>query len=129
MRITNNATLHTVVPVVDHRVSITGLAKCFASVCSLDAQVITCDELEAIHGIGPKTARFFLMWTNPEARYAALDTHILKYLRSLGHAAPKSTPPAGSIYRRLELAFIAEADRQGKTPRELDYEVWERYSQ
>ncbi len=108
--------------------SYTRLSRCFGSVCNLDAETVTCDELEAVHGIGPKTARFFLMWTNPEVRYAALDTHILKFLRSLGHTAPKSTPPAGPVYRRLEVAFIAEADRQGKSPRELDYEVWERYS-
>ena len=108
--------------------SYTRLTKCFESVCEFDARAITLEELEGIHGIGPKTARFFLMWTHPDARYAALDTHILKFLRELGHAAPKSTPVAGPIYRRLELAFIAEADSQGKTPRELDYEVWERFS-
>ena len=104
------------------------LTQCFEEICNLDAQHITCEELESIHGIGPKTARFFLMWTNPSVRYAALDTHILKYLTTLGHKAPKSTPPSGPVYRRLEIAFIAEADRQGKTPRELDYEIWEFYS-
>lgn len=109
--------------------SYTRLVRCLAEASKVDSTTVTLEELEAIHGIGPKTARFFLMWTRDGQRYAALDTHVLKFLRELGHKAPKSTPPAGPIYRRLELAFIAEADRQGKTPRELDYEVWDRFSQ
>ncbi len=108
--------------------SYTRLTKCLTELVEIDAMTVTLEKLESIHGIGPKTARFFLMWSRDDQRYAALDTHILKYLRELGHDAPKSTPPSGPVYRRLEEAFIDEADRQGKTPRELDYEVWERFS-
>ncbi len=108
--------------------SYTRLTKCLAGLVEIEALTATVEKLETIHGIGPKTARFFVMWSREGQRYAALDTHVLKYLRELGHDAPKSTPQAGPVYRRLEQAFIAEADRQGKTPRELDYEVWDRFS-
>ncbi len=104
------------------------LVKCFPDLISLDPHSCTIQELEAVHGVGPKTARFFILWTRPGALCAALDTHVLKWLRSLGYAAPKSTPQAGARYEELEQAFLREAKQRGKTPRELDYEIWERYS-
>lgn len=104
------------------------LVKCFPDLINLDPHKCTIQELEAIHGVGPKTARFFILWTRPSAICAALDTHVLKWLRSLGYAAPKSTPQAGARYEELEQAFLREAKERGKTPRELDYEIWERYS-
>jgi len=95
-----------------------------AAAAELD--LLTCGpkDLEAIYGIGPKTARFFILWTRPHARYAALDVHVLRWMRDRGHAAPASTPSSSTIYRQLELAFIAEADRRGLTPRELDLQIW-----
>ncbi len=85
-------------------------------------------DLEAIHGIGPKTARYFILYTRRGARVAALDTHILKFLRSVGIDAPKSTPPKGKRYDELEQAFLAEADKRGVTPHKLDAEIWDMYS-
>ena len=104
------------------------ISKCFAAITSLDVSNCSVDDLEAVHGIGPKTARFFLLWTRPDVRFAALDTHILKWLRKVGYDAPKSTPPSGKRYKDLERAFIQEADDMGLTPRELDYAVWSEYS-
>ncbi|KKN78083.1 hypothetical protein LCGC14_0353100 [marine sediment metagenome] len=104
------------------------LMKCFPDLIKLDPRTCTIQELEAVHGIGPKTARFFILWTRPDAMCAALDTHVLKWLRSLGYDAPKSTPQAGARYEELEQAFLREAKQRGKTPRELDYEIWERYA-
>lgn len=55
---------------------------------------ITVGELEQIKGIGPKTARFFLMHSRPNQRIATLDTHILKWLRACGiPEVPKSRSP------------------------------------
>jgi thermostable 8-oxoguanine DNA glycosylase len=87
----------------------------------------TCEpaDLEKIHGIGPKTARFWILWTRPDARYAALDVHILRWMRERGHKAPKQTPSAPKTYARLEKAFLAEADKRGLTPRELDFKIWQ----
>jgi hypothetical protein len=92
-----------------------------------DLRKLTPLELESIHGIGPKTSRFFLFTATPGARYAALDTHILKWLSALGYdAIPKSTP-SGRNYARIEQYFLQEADARGKEPSELDLEVWTAY--
>lgn len=103
------------------------ILQCFAEVIDLDVRNCSVSDLEAIHGIGPKTARFFLLLTRPGVRFAALDTHVLKWLREVGYDAPKSTP-SGRKYRELELAFLQEADDMGLTPRELDYAIWSKYS-
>lgn len=90
---------------------------------ALDLRVCSPSELEKIPGIGPKTSRFFILWTRPNARCAALDTHILKWLKYLGYDAPKSTP-VGKKYEELELAFLAEADKRGIPPAKLDEMIW-----
>lgn len=96
--------------------------------CDLDLWTCTPMDLEKIHGIGPKTARFFVLWTREDpGDYAALDVHILRWLREQGYDAPKQTP-SGRKYRELEQAFVAEAKKQGKTPKQLDAEIWEKYS-
>jgi endonuclease III len=89
----------------------------------------TCDpdELQAIHGIGPKTARFFVMWTRPdEARYAVLDVHVLRWLHEQGHRRiPTQTPNDMRSYKRVEQIFLKEAAKHNMTPRELDLIIWE----
>ena len=95
---------------------------------NFDLRTAIPEELERMHGIGPKTSRFFILWTRPNAQYAALDTHILKWLRAKGYDAPKSTPQNRSKYRKLEKIFIKEAGLLGKTPREFDHEIWSAYS-
>jgi len=104
----------------------TKLEKCFTTLVKtpIDFEVCTPADLERIHGIGPKTSRFFIMWIRPTAKYAALDVHVLRWLNSIGVKAPRSTP-SGSTYARLEQIFLAEAAKRGKTPRELDLEIWE----
>lgn len=103
----------------------TKLTKCLHELVIADVDLATCkpSELEAIHGIGPKTSRFFITWTRPEARYAVLDTHILRWMRKRGHDAPESTPSMPR-YKVLEDLFLAEADKLGLTPRQLDYALW-----
>jgi endonuclease III len=105
------------------------LERCFKELVQaqdLDLQTCTPDDLEKIHGIGPKTSRFFILWTRPGARYAALDVHILRWLRLNGYPdAPRSTPPGGPAYQRWEQIFLAEADARGLTARELDRQIWD----
>jgi endonuclease III len=91
----------------------------------IDFDKCTPDDLEKIHGIGKKTSRFFIMWIRPNEEYAALDVHVLRWMRSLGYNAPKATPSNPKKYRELELAFISEAAKRGKTARQLDMEIWE----
>jgi len=96
-----------------------------ASMPGLDLMTCAPDELERVQGVGPKTSRFFIMWIRPEERYAALDVHILAWLRQQGFDAPRSTPGQPGTYRRLERIFIEEADKRGITPRQLDSQIWE----
>lgn len=85
--------------------------------------------LEGIPGIGPKTARMLVLYSDPAANCVPLDTHILKYLKAQGiPSVPKSTPAAGPIYRRLEAEFQNLALSQRKTVRQLNTEVWKSYA-
>lgn len=104
----------------------TKLTHAFMAVAESGINLRTCtpQDLEAIKGIGPKTSRFFILWTRKNESYAALDTHILKWLRYLGHKAPKSTP-TGAKYAELEKVFLAEVKKRNTTTSELDYAIWE----
>jgi hypothetical protein len=103
---------------------------CRFMIASLNLNLRTCtvEDLEAIPGCGPKTARMFLMFSRPDQRFAALDTHVLKHLRANGIEAPKTTPPAGKTYRRLELEFLKLADASGMSVADYDLMVWKNYS-
>lgn len=93
----------------------------------IDLQSCSADQLESIKGIGPKTARCFLMHSRRGVRHAGLDTHVLKYMRSLGLDVPKSTP-SGKRYAELEKAFLALADASGLGVAEFDLQIWRDYS-
>lgn len=84
-------------------------------------------ELESIKGIGPKTARFFVLHTRQNENYAVLDTHILRYLRDHGLKTPKTTP-SGKKYLELEKQFLDIAKMLNVTPAHLDLQVWNNYS-
>ena len=107
------------------------IVKAFEQVILLDVKTdLTVEKLEAIPGIGPKTARFICLYCDENCNRVPLDTHVLKYLAKNypGANVPKSTPPAGKTYRRLELLFQISAQAQGKTVRQLDTEVWQSYA-
>lgn len=88
----------------------------------------TLEDLESLHGVGPKTARFFVLHTRPGQRCIPLDTHLLKRARELGHNAPKNTPPAGRRYRELEEVLLRDAETQGLPIAEYDLQTWTRYA-
>lgn len=100
----------------------------FCGLVDSKLNLCTCglEELEAIKGIGPKTARCFLLHTRPNQRYAGLDTHCLKFLRDQGHSVPKSTP-IGKKYRQLEVLFLEYADLSGMSVSEFDLMIWNHY--
>lgn len=103
------------------------LERAFKGLISARIDLKTCsvDELEQIPGIGPKTSRFFVAWTRPEARVAILDRHVLRWMRLNGYNnVPENTPGNLKQYARLERAFLEEADKRGVTPQELDLEIW-----
>jgi len=99
--------------------------RCLIS-ANLDLKTCTVDDLEAIKGIGPKTARCFLIHSRENQKYAGLDTHCLKFLRDKGHDVPKSTPN-GKKYRELEKIFLQYVEESGMTVADFDLMIWKKY--
>jgi endonuclease III len=105
----------------------------------LDLLTCTPDELDDIPGIGPKTARYFIMYTrNEEASegMAVIDTHVLKWLRTNEFAKqrleelgikklPKSTPQSKKLYHALESIVAAHAKLNGVSCRKWDMGNWD----
>lgn len=91
----------------------------------IELQTCTPEMLEQVPGIGFKTSRFFIMWIRPSEEYAALDVHVLRWMRNHGYPAPKSTPSNPKEYAMLEKLFIAEAKKRNMTAREFDMKIWE----
>lgn len=94
---------------------------------NLDLRTCTAEDLESIKGIGMKTSRCFIIHSRKDALYAGLDTHVLKYLSSLGYNVPKNTP-TGKKYLEIEKIFLQLAVKSGKTIAEFDLEIWRNYS-
>lgn len=84
---------------------------------------VTLDQLLTIHGIGEKTARMYLLYTRPNQSLAVLDVHVLRWMGARGHVIPK-WHPTGNVYRKLEVSFLNECLAAGKTPVEMDREIW-----
>ena len=90
----------------------------------------TLDDLLKVFGVGPKTARFFLLHTRPNCEVAVLDTHILKYLRTYHEDAPKSTPTTKKAYEEWEQIYLQhiKADFPYMTPAQVDLLLWTKFS-
>lgn len=88
---------------------------------------VTLEELESVKGIGPKTARFFILHSRPNQRIAALDTHILKFMSEKGYKVPKSTPSKKN-YGQIEKDFLTECDKASKNVADMDLEIWKSYA-
>jgi thermostable 8-oxoguanine DNA glycosylase len=99
-------------------------------IIKLDVNTCTLDDLLACHGVGSKTARFFLTHTRKDAEYAVLDTHILKWLKGIiGSSVPKSTP-SGKKYLQLEKKCIdlLKLHFPKLSLAEADFEIWKRFA-
>ena len=106
------------------------LEKCLIELVMSKVDLRSCSPqaLESIHGIGPKTARYFILHSRKDAEVACLDTHALKFLKSENvDNVPKSTP-TGKQYRRLEKIFIEKAKKSGKSIADFDLEIWKKYA-
>jgi thermostable 8-oxoguanine DNA glycosylase len=89
---------------------------------------VTIDELESIKGIGSKTARFFILHSRPNQKVAVLDTHILKWMKALGHNVPKATP-SKKKYGIIEKIFLCMAEAREMSVADLDLHIWKTYAQ
>jgi len=77
------------------------LVKAIEKSIELDLRTCGIKDLINIYGVGPKTARFFLLHTRKDCKYVVLDTHILNWLREHNVDCPKNTPSEPE-YSRLE---------------------------
>lgn len=96
----------------------------------LDLRTATQEDLMKVHGIGPKTASFFLLHSRPDVNLAVLDVHVLKYLRERGVDAPTQTPTSVKKYLELQEAFLffARRDFPFMTLAQVDLTIWMKYS-
>lgn len=103
----------------------TRICKAFKAIADANLDLRTCSiaDLEKIPGVGPKTARFFMLHSREGQEVAALDTHILGWMRSRGWKAPKATP-SQPLYGKLEVAFLMECIWGGQSPATLDLAIW-----
>jgi hypothetical protein len=88
-------------------------------------------KLLGVSGISLKTARFYLVHTNRKARYAVIDTHILKYLRLYGVEVPdKVSKVTPKKYLELEKRWLAITDKAfpNQTIAERDIHIWRQQS-
>ncbi len=111
----------------------TRIEKALKDIVNLNVETCTLDDLLACHGVGNKTARFFLLNTRKDAEYAVLDTHILKWLRSIfGNwmSVPKSTPTSGSRYALWEYKAIQAMKKEypERTLAQADFEIWKTFA-
>ncbi len=108
----------------------TRLERCLTTLVTprLDLTTCTVADLEAVPGIGPKTARFFILHTRPNQRYAVIDTHVLKELRRRGYTTQQQTPSDARKYRELETHVLALADAAGVSPAQYDLQIWLTYT-
>lgn len=94
----------------------------------LDLRTCTPSDLETIHGIGPKTARCFILHSRKNAQVAGLDTHMLKHLRALGYPDIPKTTPTGKKYLTIENYVLSLAKEAGMSPADYDLMIWNKYS-
>ena len=101
------------------------LTRALTELLALDPATVPVEVLESVYGIGPKTARFFILHTRPNQSLAVLDIHILRQLRHEGYVdAPATTPQHPRTYARWERVVLGLAQAAGLTPAQYDLQIW-----
>ncbi len=117
---------------VAHKIGQYGrIEKAIQQSLDLDLRTATVEELMGVYGVGPKTARFFVLHSRADATCAVLDTHVLKWLKVQGALnVPDSTPPEGAEYERLGKLFLfyIKAQYPGLSVAEADLLIWSQMS-
>lgn len=92
----------------------------------LDLRQAPIAALESVYGVGPKTARYFVLHSREGASCAVLDVHILRFMRENGHPSAPDSTPSGRYYVELERKALGLFRRvyPGMTPAQADLRVW-----
>jgi len=94
----------------------------------LDLRTCTRDDLMDVYGVGPKTARFFLLHSREFCDEVVLDTHILNWMRVRCDIkdAPKNTPQVAEKYARYAglCKYLMETHYPGLTLAQADLMIW-----
>jgi thermostable 8-oxoguanine DNA glycosylase len=111
----------------------TRIEKALKDIIKLDVETCSLEDLLACHGVGNKTSRFFLLNTRKNANYAVLDTHVLKWLRSIfgnWRSVPKSTPTSEHQYALWEYEAIRTMKKEypERTLAQADFEIWKTFA-
>ena len=102
------------------------IERAFCQSLALDLRTATLEDLTNVYGVGPKTARFFLLHTRKDIPYAVLDTHILAWMRKHGVEDAPSKTPHPKQYGKYERLFIklAKAYFPGVSLADVDLLIW-----
>lgn len=103
------------------------LTKFVVGVMKLDLRVCSFEELMAVHGLGLKSASFFLLHSRKDWQGCVLDTHILAWLRDHGvEDAPKATPQNIKKYKELsrKWLYLSSIHFPHLSPADRDLFVW-----
>lgn len=97
---------------------------------SLDLDLRTCsvEDLTKIHGVGPKTARFFLLHSREFCEEIVLDTHILNWMKTKCgiENVPDNTPQNTKKYAELSAICrdLMEQNYPGLSLAKIDLLIW-----
>lgn len=110
-------------------------SRCINALLDLRLDLARCsvEELDAVPGIGPKTARCFVLHTREGADVSGLDTHILAELadekrrrKARWRKVPSATLTAAGTYAYWERIVRRLAAEAGLSMAEYDLAVWNR---
>ena len=107
------------------------ISKAFTQSLGLDLRTCTLEDLLSIYGVGPKTARFFLLHSREDCQHAVLDTHILKWMKDHGiDNAPDTTPQNKKTYIEYENMFylLVQHYFPGLSLAQADLLIWTQQS-
>ena len=92
-------------------------------ILDLDLRACTLHDLLAIKGIGPKTARFFLLHSRPNEKMVVLDVHLLRYLRQVYRMKTPKQTPSGKRYLSLEAEAIRRIEKRNPDVNWADFDL------
>lgn len=104
------------------------IAKAIYQSIDLDLRTCSVEDLTKIYGVGPKTARFFLLHSREFCDEIVLDTHILRWMREKCGIdnVPDNTPQNPQKYAELSAVCknLMEQNYPGLSLAKIDLLIW-----